>query len=175
VPENKKEVTDPAPKRKVGHFKRCCIKKSIEGAPDQKRWQNHIGGKVLIISTAAWISPSPCLESGVLRLNQTTEQLNAIDGIAQIAPRILIRPHTSGYFCKVYSWKSNIALLVRLYVSFLAVSQIAPCKTRISVSWKVADTPQRKGNIAGRPWRDCHNSATPSCRRNVMAPVSACW
>jgi len=45
-------------------------------------------------------SPSLCLSNHVTRLDQTAEQLNAIDDIIQVAPRFLARSrgrHIGGY------------------------------------------------------------------------------
>ena len=60
-------------------------------------------------------SPSLCLKSGVSRLGQTAEQLNAINGVTQIAPLSFVRSrgrHTGGYIIPFLNlWKPAAAAL----------------------------------------------------------------
>ena len=66
-------------------------------------------------------SPSLCLKSGVSRLGQTAEQLNAINGVTQIAPLSFVRSrsrHTGGYIIPFLNlWQPAAAALPIRYIS----------------------------------------------------------
>ena len=85
MPENRKKAAGLAPWRRIGRFWGCCIKKSAERVSGRRRFVLLTDSIPLVLQMMCG-SPSLCLKSEVARLGQTADQLNAINGIIQIAP-----------------------------------------------------------------------------------------